>query len=195
MQRGGSGPFRGVVKVSSVLVVAKAPLRFLPREVLHALEAVLFQWFEGADQEHGARWRRMWKRLYRTSEFRPSLQLWVDVDRSRPYHARWMSVETRLFDSQDHFYNKPGLRLWLKTGAAFGNYESSAGQLVFVPSSLNWEDCSDDEMREFTADAVDFLHTPHALATLWPAVAEERREEMLHACLNPPDGDHDDRPA
>lgn len=173
-------------KATSVLIVLKAPLRFLPQEVMNALSAVLFQWIEGGDEAHARRWRRMWRRLFTTREQRPSLQLWIEVNRSRPYHARWMATEERIFDSQEGFYNLPGLRWWLKTGAGFGRFEPGHDCLLFVPSSLSWEDCSDDEMREFVDDVLAFLRTPHALAQLWPQVAENRREDMLDACLTTP---------
>lgn len=180
-------------KVSSVLVVAKAPLRFLPPDVVYALDRVLFQWFEGADAQHTRRWGRMWRRMFHSKEARPSLHLWLDVERSRPFHARWMAIEERIFESgQEGFYNLGGFRYWLKTGAAFGTYVATSAGLVFEPSSLSWEDCSDDEMREFTEDALAFLRTPHALATLWPHVAEPRREDMLEACLpNPNEENHE----
>jgi hypothetical protein len=174
------------VKLTSVLVQLKAPLRFLPPDAIHALHGVVFNWMEGADAQHTARWTRMWRRLYHSPSRNPSLQLWLEVDRDRPFHARWMSVEDRLFASQEPFVTRNGMRLWLKTGAAFGRYEAQPGGMVFVPSSLNWEDCSDDEMREFTEDATAFLATPHALEYLWPQVRETHRIDMLEACLNPP---------
>lgn len=171
------------MKSTSVLVQLNAPLRNLPPNVIGALEMVLFTWIRGMDERHDARWRRLWKRLFHATEARPSLQAWIDVERSRPFHARWMAIEKELFSQQDGFYSLGGFREWLKTGAAFGHYEASAGALVFVPSSLNWEDCSDDEMREFTQDALTFLRTAAALATLWPLVRENQRGEMLEAAL------------
>lgn len=174
------------MKLSSVLVQLDAPMRFLPGDVLRALDAFLFHWCKGADAQHTARWRRLWNRLYHSREQRPSIQLWVEVERSLPYHARWMAIEDRLMESQDGFYNRGGFRHWLKSGAAFGTYKATPAGLVFEPSSLSFEDCSDDEMREFTDDALAFLRTPHALATLWPAVAERDREAMLDACLTDP---------
>lgn len=181
------------MKTSSVLVVLDAPMRFLPPDVKHALNGFLFHWCKGMSPEHAGRWQRLWRRLYHSKEQRPTLQLWVDVDRSLPYHQRWMAIETRLYEQQDGFYNLGGLRNWLKTGAAFGTYSHWEGRLIFVPSSLSWEDCSDDEMREFTDNAIAYLRTPHALATLWPVVAEADRAAMLEACLadpQPEEGPH-----
>lgn len=172
------------MKASSVLVQLDGPIRNAPPEMRRGVLQFLYDWCHGADDRHDKRWRLLWHRLYNSLEARPSLQLWIGVDRSRPFHVHWMTFEQELFSSQDGFYNLGGFRNWLKTGAAFGHYEAGFGALVFVPSSLNWEDCSDDEMREFTADAMEFLHSPAALATLWPVVAEADRPAMLQACIH-----------
>lgn len=175
------------MKATSVLVQLAAPIRHAPPDMRRGALDFLYNWCSGMDARHDLRWRRIWHRLYNAPEEHPSLQLWIRGDRSRPFHARWMAAETRIYAAQDGFYNLEGFREWLKTGAAFGHYEASpAGNLVFAPSSLSWENCSDDEMREFAADALAFLHTPLALATLWPAVREHDRLAMLQACLNPP---------
>lgn len=181
------------MKASAVMVMLPRPMRFLPPHIISALEWFIFRYVQGMSPEHERRWRRMWKRLFHATEQHPSLQLYVLADRSRPFHARWMAVEGRIFESQEGFLQLEAMRFWLKTGAAFGHYEASAGQLVFVPSSLSWDDCSDDEMHEFTEAALAFLHTPHALATLWPAVKPEDRGQMLQIALTNPK-DTDDEP-
>lgn len=174
------------MKLTSVLVQLDAPMRYLPSDVQHALDRFLFHWCKGMDPQHDASWRRMWRRLFHSKEQRPSLCLFVDVERSRPFHARWMAIEQRLYSMQDGFYNLGGFRTWIKAGAAFGHYEATAAGLQFVPSSLSYEDCSDEEFRQFADDALAFLRTPHALETLWPLVAEKDREEMLDAALIDP---------
>lgn len=175
-----------MTKPSTIMVRLARPLRFAPPADLEAFKRVVFGWMQGLNPEHDRRWRRTWNRLYHARERQPMLHLENVVERSRPFHARWMAIETRLYASQDGFYNLGGFREWLKTGAAFGHYEASSGQLVFVPSSLKWEECSDDVMREFTEDALAFLHSPHALQVLWPAARDDARIHMLEQALNPP---------
>ena len=177
------------MKATAILVQMPRPLRYLPPHVLTALDWFLFQFVQGMSPEHQRRWKRLWRRLFHSKEAHPSLQLYAVVERSRPFHARWMAIETRIFANQDGFLQLEGFRYWLKTGAAFGTYEASAGRLVFVPSSLSWDDCSDDEMREFTEAALAFLNTPYALETLWPAVRAEQRHQMLEAAMKYPEED------
>jgi hypothetical protein len=178
-----------VSKATAILVKAHRPLRFLPPADLQALERIIFHWFSGLDAVHNKRWRLAWKRLFHATVPQPVWQLYDLADRSGPYHARHMAIEGRIFENQDGFLLREGFRKWLKTGAAFGHYEASGGHLVFVPSSLSYDDCSDAEMREFHEDAMVYLRTPLALETLWPVVKPHQRIEMLEAALRPPEGE------
>lgn len=174
------------MKASAILVHLAAPLRFMPPAQLQAVERFLFQWVEGNDTQHNSRWRRLWSRLFHSKQRNPSLHLYVVEARSGRFHARHMAIEGRIFDSQEHFLTRAGFRLWLKTGAAFGQMVASAGALVFEPSSLSYDECGDDEMREFHEDAMRFLRTPRALETLWPHVpAAQRLERFEHFLADP----------
>jgi hypothetical protein len=180
-------------KATAILVKAHRPLRFLPPADLQALERIIFHWFSGLDTVHNKRWRRTWARLFHSKVVQPIWQLYDLADRSGPFHRRHMTIEGQIFEYQEAFpltkAGKEGFRDWLKTGAHFGHYEASAGQLVFVPSSLSYDDCSDAEMREFHEAAIEFLGTPYALETLWPVVKPHQRIEMLEAALRPPEGE------
>jgi hypothetical protein len=177
------------MKATAILVKLHRPLRFLPPADIQALERIVFGWFSGLDQLHDRRWRRTWKRLFHAKVVQPVWQLYDLPERSGPFHARHMAIEGRIFANQDGFLQREAFRTWLKTGAAFGHYEASGGALVFVPSSLSYDDCSDDEMREFHEDAMTYLRTPHALETLWPVVKPAQRMEMLDAALREPQED------
>jgi hypothetical protein len=181
----------GTVKATAILVRAQRPLRFLPPAMLRALEWVVFQWFRGLDAEHDKRWRRAWWRMFRSKLPHPVWQLYDLSERSGPYHRMHMAVEGRVFEYQDAFpltkAGKEAFRDWLKTGAHFGHWEGAVGALVFVPSSLSYDDCSDDDMREFHEAAIEFLHSPLALQTLFPVVRQDQRMQMLEACLREPD--------
>ncbi len=172
------------MKRSLVMVKPHVPLSMLAPFELEILSRVLFQYIEGLSAEHNTRWRRFWRRWLhsnRTQGFYP------DEERSGAFHARHMAIEDRIYEHQDGFVQRKAFRLWLKTGAVFGNFVASGGALVFEPSSLSYEDCSDDEMREFHEDAIEFLRTPLALATLWPAMSEDDRMETLESLLRKPD--------
>lgn len=179
------------MKAVPILVRLERPLRFLPPVLLQALERVIFGWFRGLDQIHDRRWRRAWKVLFHSRDVHPILHIYHLADRSGPYHRMHMAIEGQVFEYQEAFpltkAGREAFRDWLKTGAHFGHWEAAGGQLVFVPDSLSYDECSDHEMREFHAAAMEFLRTPFALAHLWPAVHPEQRIEMLEAALREPE--------
>lgn len=180
------------MKTTAVLVQLHRPLRFLPKPLVDALSRVLFGWIKGVDAVHDSRWRRLWEHLFHSKRINPTLSLYVVTERSGQFHARHMAIEGRLFDRQETFVTRAGLRNWLKTGAAFGQFEATPAGLVFVPASTSYDDCSDDEMREFHEDAMRFLHTPAALATLWPYAPENSRMHGLEDCLRDPTKENPD---
>lgn len=175
------------MKLSAVMVMPTIPLQHLPPRDLEAVSRFLFQTMRGLDAQHTRRWRRLWARVA-DGEL---LQLYPVVDRHLAFHQRHMAIEGRIFELQDGFVQREAFRVWLKTGAAFGHFEACDGQLVFVPDSLSYDEASDDEMREFHEAAMEFLRTPHALATLWPAVRAEDRPAMLEAALRDPQEERD----
>jgi hypothetical protein len=101
-----------------------------------------------------------------------------------------MAVMREIHENQDGFMpTEAGYKAFtafVKTGALFGEFEESGGRLVFVPASRNAEDCSDDEMREFHADALEFLRSPLALKTLFPAMDPIKRIVALESILLSP---------
>ena len=173
------------MKSSAILVALRRPFHQLPVEIRDAARIFLFQCVGGLTPAHQERWFRAWRPLLE-GRGQPVLHIHSVIQRDERFHRAWMAFETRLYEAQDHFTSKRAMRLWLKTGAAFGAFEASGGRMVFVPSSLAWEECSEDEMREFTQDAMEFLQSPEALATLWPQVDERDRLQMLLLTRNPP---------
>lgn len=174
------------------MVRLPGPMSFLEGPILRAVSWFLFRYVQGLSTEHTQRWRQMWLRIRDGG----TLTLFNAADRSGAFHAMHMAIEDRIFEHQDCFEpdapGKRAFRLWLKTGAVFGNYVVVQGVgLVFEPSSCNWEDCSDDEMREFHEAAMQFLRRPYALERLWPAARPQDRLEMLERLLKRPDGAHD----
>lgn len=168
------------MKLSAIMVSPTIPLADLPRQERETLSRVLFQCFQGLDEAHNRRWRRLWRRIFEGA----SLHFYPVVERSGAYHRRHMAIEGAIFDHQDGFYSREAFRQWLKTGAAFGRFVATDAGLVFEPASVSYDQCSDDQMREFHEAALEFLHTDHALATLWPAMAPKQRAEALELVLD-----------
>jgi hypothetical protein len=182
------------VKSSAIIVRFHRPLRFLPPAWIEILSRILFQWIRGVDARHDRRWRRLGRYYFHTIDQHPVMQFYPVRKRSGRFHRRHMAIEERVFDNQDGFLNCDAFRDWLKTGAHFGQFEASCGQLVFVPASTSYDDCSDDEMREFHDAAMEFLRTPYALAVLWPVVRPDDRLQMLELALQPPSEDAKESP-
>lgn len=176
-----------MTKPSDIMVCPVVALRTLTDAERDVIRNFLFGCIKGLDATHDARWRRMWGRMWK-AEAGEVTHLQTIVDRSGQFHKRHMAIEGALFENQERFTQVKPFRLWLKTGAAFGDYtRDKTGRLRFTPSSVEYEKCSDDEMREFHAAAVDFLHTPKAQRRLWPHLSPTQRAEKLDAVLNKPE--------
>jgi hypothetical protein len=173
-----------VTKASLILV---RPQQHLPSvlsdQERDVLRKVLLDQIRGIDEEHHRRWRRFIGNLI-NSEPDEITQFLNPRTRSQPFHKRWMAIERAVFESQERFATRKGFRRWLKTGAGLGEYEREAGRLMFVPGSVGFDECSDDEMREFVKAAEDFLHTDFATRRLWPHLKAAARQEMLDTILN-----------
>lgn len=173
------------MKLSMLAVVLQQPIARMDPAAAQWVRWFLFDFIRGQNAEHHRRWVRFWTRVWNRGG---ELRLYPIVEQSSRYRAMWMAKEERIFDAQDHFYNRNAMRDWIKTGACFGHWEASAGRLVFVPSSLSPEECSDDEIREFHDNAMTYLHSPQALQTLWPQMPAHLRNENLELVMEPPPG-------
>lgn len=174
------------MKVSRILI---RPVVHLPSTLTDAerdvLRKVLVDGIRGVDRDHDRRWRRFVGALINSQP--DEITEFVNPrTRSLPFHKRWMSIERAIFENQDGFVHLRRFRDWMKTGAAFGKYELVAGELKFVPSSLSFDETSDDEMREFVRAAEEFLQTPRAQKKLWPHLGAVKRAEMVDTLLRNP---------
>lgn len=181
-------------KATMVMVFAGASLDAYSREGREAIEHYLRHNVRGVDDANTQAWHRIVERL----EGGEVLSFFNVVDRDGAYHRRHMAIEGRIFAHQDCWarHELDAFRDWLKTGAAFGRFIAVPGQgLQFEPSSLSYEECSDDQMRRFHSNAMAFLHTDEALERLWPCVKPHLRHKQLEAILNNQDPDAPADPA
>lgn len=174
-----------MTKASSILICPMVPLRQLPPQEVDVIRRFLFDHIRGMDARNEKRWRRLWARIW-AAEPGEGLQLFNGAERSLRFHRRWMAIERRIFENQDAYVHLDRFRDWLKTGAGFGTYQLVNGVMRFVPASLSYEECSDDQMREFAEAAMDFLHTDKALKKLWRHLPAARRQEMVETLLRDP---------
>lgn len=174
------------MKQSAVMVMLTEPMEAIPSNELEVISRFLFRRIQGLNRDHQRRWYRHWKRIMagEVSKFYP------EVDRSGPFHARHMTIEDHLFESQDGFPptddGRRAFRTWLKVGASHYHLKVHGGAVKFLEMSLSYDNTSDDEMREFHDAAMSFLKSPRALKKLWPAVKPTQRQEMLDTLLANP---------
>lgn len=174
-----------MTKASSILICPMVNLGHLPDAERDVLRRFWTEYVRGMDAKHDKRWRRLGRDLFR-AEPGEGIELYRRKPRSLKFHKRWMAIERRIFENQDAYVQLERFRDWLKTGAGFGSYHLVNGVMKFVPSSVSFDDCSDDEMREFTEDALGFLHTDRATRKLWRHLPAAKRQEMLDTLLADP---------
>lgn len=176
-----------MTKASPILIAKQLPLDGLPEQDKQVIRHVLLDAVKGINSQHDTRWRRFVTRLLRAEpgEVFHFLNL---CDRSGRFHKRHMAIEDRLYESQERWTNKKGMRDWLKIGAGWCDWAPGArGGIVPVPKSTSYEECSDDEMREVHEAMVEFLRTPHAQRHLWPHLKANQRAEMVETVLSNPE--------
>jgi hypothetical protein len=171
-----------------VMVFATGHLSAYSREGREAIEHYLRHNIRGVDDANTQAWQRIVERI----EGGEVVSFFNVVERDGSYHRRHMAIEGRIFAHQDCWarHELDAFRNWLKTGACFGRFIAVPGHgLQFEPSSLSYEECSDDQMRRFHSNAMAFLHTDEALERLWPYCAPEKRHQLLEAVLSNQDPD------
>lgn len=176
-------------KSSTILIAKMQRLEDLPESERQVVRKFLFGGIQGLNEQHEKRWRRFWSRIQR-AEVGEVFDIQINVARSGQFHRRHMAIEQMLFDRQERWARIEAMRLWLKTGAMWGEYTLlESGRMKFVPKSTSYEKCSDDEMREVHEAMVAFLRTPLAQRRLWPHLSTDARHEMLEAIVEPPEQD------
>lgn len=176
-----------MTKPSAIMIAKMQRIEDMPEQERAVVRKFLFGGIQGLNEQHEKRWRRFWNRIIK-GEVGEVFDLEIKVARSGKFHRRHMAIEQMLFDRQERWARIEAMRLWLKTGAMWGDYELNArGQLKFVPKSTSYEQCSDDEMREVHEAMMAFLRTPLAMRRLWPHLTPDQRHEMLESIIEPPD--------
>lgn len=170
-------------KSSQILVCPVIPLRALPDRDKDVIRAFLFDHVRGLDSESEGRWRRLWGRFF-AAEPGEGFQIAITEERVGPFHRRHRVILENLFSSQERFRHIDKLHDWLKVGAAFVTWEPGKdSKPVAIPRSTSFDDCSEDEMRKFHKDAIDYLHTERAQRFLWRHLKPNARQDMLDSIL------------
>lgn len=170
------------MKASSILIAPVVDLMQLPDADRSVMRRVLFEHIRGMDAPSDAAWRRWWGRVFNEG---PGVgrQLYAAEDRNLSFHNRWFAIERRVFESQDFFVTLKGFRWWMKAGAGFGEYQMVGERMRFIPHSLGFDECSDEEMQTFVADAQEFLRSDRAQRRLWRHLPAIQRADMMEQLM------------
>ena len=168
---------------SQILIAPRVKLNSLPDAERDILRRFFCEHLRGIDAESDRRWRRMVGQWFR-AEPGEGFALLRDEERSRPFHARHRVILDRLFQSQERYRLIGPLHDFFKLRAYFVTWgESRVGTPIPKPRSTNFNDCSEDDMREFHSRFVDLLHDPAIQKHLWRHLPAARRVEMVEHVL------------
>lgn len=148
-----------------------------------AARRVLFGYIDGLGERGRRQWRRFFSMLLRLE---PGEMVQIQTHKTRLgwFHRRHMAMEQAVFETQERFEDFESFRTWLKVGASFVDwYPGPKGGVIPVPRSISYANLEQGDMEQFHADAVNFLRSEHAGATLWKHLGPAQRIEMIETVL------------
>lgn len=145
----------------------------------------LFEHLSGATPKDTRAWYRFCRALNESGsgEF---FSIKTERPREGWFHRKHMALISKVFKAQERIADFEQFRLWLKVGSGFVTWMTGPKGGVFpVPKSISFDQCEEDEMREFHEGVVAFLRTEHAQHYLFPAVSAQVAEQGMEAILEP----------
>lgn len=172
-----------MTKPTDMLICPIVPLRQMPEADKDIVRRFLFEHVKGMDSQSESRWRRLWGRMF-SAEPGEGFQIAITEERVGSFHRRHRAILEALFSSQERFRHIDKLHDWLKLGGGFCTWEAGKDHKpVAIPRSTSFDDCSENEMREFHKAAIDFLHEPRSQRFLWKHLKPNARQDMLDSIL------------
>lgn len=165
------------------IVLVKQTDARLSDEDAAAVRRFLFEHLTGATDKDTKAWYRFCRALNESGsgEF-----FSIKIQRKRVgwFHRKHFAMISQVFKAQERVKDFEEFRLWLKVGSGFVTWCAGPKGGVFpVPKSINFETCSEEEMREFHDGVLVFLRSEHAAKYLFPDspifLAETGIEEIL----------------
>lgn len=156
----------------------------LSEEDKTVMRRFLLENLSGATDKDTRAWNRFVRALDQAAqgEF---FQLKIQRQRDGKFHRMHMGMISKLFKAQERVEDFEAFRLWLKVGAGFVDWMPGPKGGVFpVPRSINFQTCSEDDMREFHERVVEFLRKPHAQKYLFPHATAQAAAEGIDAILD-----------
>lgn len=172
---------------SAFLVAPTVQLNALPDLDRDVLRRFCTEHVRGIDAESDRRWRRMWSQLMRATPGE-CFELVRAEPRDLPFHRLHRVVLERLFNAQERFHPIDALHTWLKVRTHFVTWGiGPRGNFVPIPRSTAFDECSEDDMRDFHRRMVDYLHDPECQRHLWRHLPAPQRAEMVESVLAKPE--------
>lgn len=143
----------------------------------------LFEHLSGATDKDVRGWNRFVRALNESGsgEF---FSIKIQRQRDGAFHRKHMGLISKIFKAQERLDDFEAFRLWLKVGSGFVTWMPGPKGGVFpVPRSINFNTCSEDDMREFHDGVVAFLRKPHAQKYLFPHVEPQLAEQGIESIL------------
>lgn len=135
----------------------------------NSMKKFLFEMIKGATDKDQRAWQRFIRAINEASR---GEYFAIDLKRTRNsrFHKLVMAVVTAGFKAQEHFDDVEVYREWLKLGAGFAVFvpDEKTGELKAIPKSQSFDECSEEEVREFFMNMCAFMRSATYSATLWP---------------------------
>lgn len=165
------------------IVLVKQTDARLSDEDRSVVRRFLFDHLSGATDKD----TRGWNRFVRAMDEAGSGEFFsIKIQRQRDgvFHRKHMGLISKVFKAQERIEDFDQFRLWLKVGSKFVTWMTGPTGGVFpIPKSINFNTCSEDEMREFHDGVVQFLRQTHAQKYLWPNADPAAAEQGIEAIL------------
>jgi hypothetical protein len=167
------------------IVLVKQTSQQLTSEDAIVMRRFLFEYLDGSSDKDKKAWRGFCNSLNKAVYGQYfSIKLWRQ--RNSKFHRRHMKMESEIFKAQEKFEEFRIFRSWVKMGAGFVDYiPNRDGEIVAIPKSINFDDCSEEDMRQFHEDSMKFYRSEYCVSTLWPNLSAQIGEECINALLSP----------
>lgn len=133
----------------------------------------LFQYLDGCNDRDRKAWRTWWRSV---ADAPRGQYFTVSIKRQRhgAFHRLVFALMQAVAKSQDKFNDFRIFRQFVRLGAGFVDYVPNAdGELIAIPKSQSFDDCSEEECRQFFDDMVAFFRTEQCHKVLWPHLSEK----------------------
>lgn len=165
------------------IVILKQVDARLPELEARVVRRYLFQMLDGYGDKDKKAWRSFWRAV---GEAAAGEYFTVTVKRQRHsgFHRLSMAIMQAVFKAQERFEDFKVFRAFVKLGAGFVDYVPNAdGELRAIPKSVSFEECSEEEIRDFHQNALAFLRTARAQQAIWPGVPAKQAAQGMEEIL------------